>query len=361
LTAVVAVVAAPTGAATALPNPAPGASAPAGIGLRLVDTPVAAHDDPRARVYIVDHLAPGTVIHRRIEVSNNTASPAHVMLYPAAAELAKGSFLGAAGNTPNDLSTWTSVLPGASDVPAGGGVTATVTITVPPDAAPGEQYGVVWAETRSPPTAGDGVTRVSRVGIRLYLSVGPGGPPAADFTIDSTTAGRSPDGRPTVLATVHNTGGRALDMNGTLHLLAGPGGLRAGPFPATLGTTLAVGATGPVTITLDKQLPAGPWDARITLRSGLLERSALTTITFPDPGAAPVTTTMSTQPGWRYAVIAGLVLLLVAIALLVAYKRRRTRRADRRPPADKPVPDERGGSLDLAERTRTGKEGFHRL
>ena len=27
-------------------------------------------------------------------------------------------------------------------------MTATVTITVPSDAAPGEQYGVVWAEAR---------------------------------------------------------------------------------------------------------------------------------------------------------------------------------------------------------------------
>ena len=172
-------------------------------------------------------------------------------------------------------------------------MTATVTITVPRDAAPGEQYGVVWAEARSAPIAGGGVTQVSRVGIRLYLSVGPGGPPAADFTIDSLTAKRSPDGRPTVLASVHNTGGRALDMNGTLRLSAGPGGLSAGPFPATLGTTLAIGDTEPVTIALDKRLPAGPWDARITLRSGLLERSARATITFPDTGASPPVNTTS--------------------------------------------------------------------
>jgi hypothetical protein len=44
------------------------------IGVRLLDAPVTAGDDPRARVYIVDHLAPGTVIHRRIEVSNTTSS-----------------------------------------------------------------------------------------------------------------------------------------------------------------------------------------------------------------------------------------------------------------------------------------------
>src|SRR6185503_18960402 len=110
-------------------------------------------------------------------------------------------------------STWTSISPSEPDVPAGGKVTATVNIKVPRDAAPGEQYGVVWAEVRAAPLAGGGVTQVSRVGIRLYLSVGPGGPPAANFTITSLTATRASDGRPTVQASVHNTGGRALDMN----------------------------------------------------------------------------------------------------------------------------------------------------
>ena len=206
---------------------------------------------------------------------------------------------------------------------------ALVTISVPSDATTGEQYGVVWAETRSAPIAGGGVIQVSRVGIRLYVSVGPGGVPAADFTIDSLTALRSADGRPTVLATVHNTGDRALDMSGTLQLLAGPGKLSAGPFPATLGTTLAIGDTEPVTFILDDQLPAGPWDARITLRSGLLERSARATITFPDIGASPPVNTTSTRPGWLYPAIAGLVALLlfgIAAVFMPSGRRHRARR-----------------------------------
>jgi hypothetical protein len=323
-----AVVAGSASASAGAPSPAPRAAAPGNIGLRLVDVPATARNDPRARLYIVDHLAPGTVIHRRIEVSNTTDSTAHVVLYAGAATIVKGSFLGAVGHTRNDLSNWTSVSPGASDVPTGGRVTATVTITVPSDAAPGEQYGVVWAEERSAPVAGGGVIQVSRVGIRLYVSVGPGGPPAANFTIDSLTAERSPDGRPMVLATVHNTGGRALDMNGTLRLLAGPGGLSAGPFPASLGTTLGIGDTEPVTIALDKQLPAGPWDARITLHSGLLDRSARATISFPDAGAAPSVKATSTGSGWLYLAIARLVVLLLLIlaARYVLRKRRRSLR-----------------------------------
>ena len=294
------------------------------IGLRLLDAPITARTDPRARLYIVDHLAPGTVIQRRVEVSNTTASTEHVVLYSAAARIAKGSFLGAAGHSTNQLSRWTSISPGTADVPPGGLMTATVTITVPPNAPPGEQYGVIWAEARATPEAG-GVIEVNRVGIRLYLSVGPGGAPAADFTIESLTAQRSPDGRPVVLATVHNTGGRALDMNGTLKLLDGPSGLTAGPFPATLGTTLAIGDTEPVTIALDKDLPAGPWDARITLKSGLLERSARATITFPKAGAGtPVET--STRPVWLYLFLGGLILLLLGIGARIAVLRRRRHR-----------------------------------
>jgi hypothetical protein len=288
--------------------PARGASR-GSIGLRLLDVPATATLDPRARIYIVDHLAPGTVIHRRIEISNTTASTAHVVMYPAAAILRKGTFLGAAGHTHNDLSTWTAVAPGASDVPAGERVRAVVTIAVPRDAAPGERYGVVWAEMRSAPSADGGITQVSRVGIRVYLSVGPGGRPAANFTIKSLTATRSRDGRPTVIASVHNTGGRALDMSGTLRLTAGPGGLSAGPFPANLGTTLAIGDTEPVTIVLDRRLPAGPWKARVTLHSGLVERNRQATISFPRTQAA----------SWPYliAALVGLLLLLGMTALLV--------------------------------------------
>lgn len=327
-------VAATAGTSAAGTGSASSAADGGSIGLRLVDAPAAARDDPRARVYIVDHLAPGTVIERRIEVSNTTPSTASIALYPAAASIQDGSFLGADGHAPNDLSTWTSVSPETSDVPAGATATATVTISVPLDAAPGEQYGVVWAEVRSAPAeGGGGVIQVSRVGIRLYISVGPGGPPAADFTIDSVTAVRSPEGQPMIVASVHNTGGRALDMNGTLELAAGPSGLSAGPFPATLGSTLAVDDTQPVTITLDKDLPAGPWEAQITLRSGLVERSAAVTVTFPDAGASrPVDTTP--LPAWLYPAIVGLLILLLAVtALLVVLRRHR-----RRPTTD-PVPD----------------------
>jgi hypothetical protein len=311
-------------AASATTTAASSAPEDGSIGIRLVDVPTDTRNDPRARLYIVDHLAPGTIIHRRIEVSNTTSSTAHVGLYPAAAGIKEGAFLGAAGHTRNDLSTWTTVRPREADIPPFGSVTAIVTVRVPFDAAQEEQYGAIWAETRSTPGGDGGVTQVNRVGLRIYLSVGPGGPPAANFSIDSLTAKRSPEGQPMVLATVHNSGGRALDMSGTLRLSEGPGGLQAGPFPASPGTTLAIGATAPVLIALDEQLPAGPWDARISLHSGLLQRSERATITFPAAGTSPPVSTSGS--GWLYLVIGLGILSLLGVGVLLVVLRRRRRR-----------------------------------
>jgi hypothetical protein len=295
------------------------------IGVRLVDVPADAGNDPRARLYVVDDLAPGTVIHRRIQISNTSHTSALVALYSAAATIARGTFLGAPARTPNDLSSWTSLTPSAASIAPGSQLTATVTIAVPHDAAPGERYAVVWAETRSAGTA-SGLTEVNRVGIRLYVSVGPGGPPATNFSIESLTAKRSAQGQALVVASVHNTGGRALDLSGSLALSGGPAGLSAGPFPATLGVTLAVGDTEPITIALDKRLPAGPWQALVTLRSGLVERTGRATITFPDSGSSAAVATSSTRSRWLILTGVGLLVLLGSAVLAVGARQRRSRR-----------------------------------
>ncbi|MEX0790147.1 MAG: peptidase [Actinomycetota bacterium] len=296
------------------------AAAPAGsgsLGIRLLEDP-AAGNDPRALLYIIDHVAPGSRIDRRVEVSNSTRSTAQVSMYASAATIVEGSFIGSEGRTANDLSTWTTVTPGTVALPANGKRMVDVSIRVPADAPPGEQYGVVWAEVSSDPGAGS-ITQVSRVGVRLYVSVGPGGAPAADFTIGSLTADRSPEGLPVVQASVENTGGRALDINGTLSLTNGPGGLSAGPFPAQLGNTLAPGDMQGVTFALGRDFPAGPWDAEVTVSSGLLERVSSATFTFPGVGAAVPAST----PWWPYA-LGALVLLLLAGLLALLLRRRRT-------------------------------------
>jgi hypothetical protein len=302
-------------------------AAPAGtasFGIRLLDIPIAEAEDPRARQYIVDNLTPGTVIHRRIEVSTTSLVPLHASVYSDAATITGGSFIGARGHTSNELATWTSVNEGSLQIPAGGAAVDTVTIAVPEDAAPGERYAVIWAEVDG--TGPGDISLVNRAGIRVYLSVGGHNPPASNFTVDSLTARRDPRDRPLVQAMVHNTGGRALDLSGTLTLTEVHGGLTAGPYPIVLGTTLAPGQTEPVQSIATDQIPDGPWNATLDLKSGLLEESYQARISFPaGPGTSSPVPAHPTASGGHLRLITGGLLssaALGAIAVPVARRRR---------------------------------------
>lgn len=315
-----------TASAVFVPGDPASAAEANGIGIRLLEAPTDRRDDPRARSYIIDHLAPGSTIERRVEVSNDTAEPAAIEVYAGGAELEDGRFQPLPQEETNELVTWSEVEPTMLELEPGQKAPATVTIAVPENAAPGERYGAVWAQVSSDPDAG-GVAQVNRVGIRIYLSVGPGGEPASDFAIDSLIASRNSDGTPVVTAEVRNTGGRALDLTGELTLTDGPGGLSGGPFPAELGTTLPVDGTAAVTIVLDEQLPDGPWQAVLTLESGLLERSASAEITFPEAaGDANPAVAVSTEPGGLWTVVAGAAaLVLLLVVLFIIWRRRKKR------------------------------------
>jgi hypothetical protein len=244
----------------------------------------------------------------------------------AAAQIVKRRFTFTPGRTPNELSTWTrtnrhevTLAPHARSMVA-------TTITVPDDAAPGERYAVIWAEAAKAAPPGGGVAEVNRVGVRIYLSVGRGNPPASAFTIDSIAAERSPDGRQVVRVQVHNTGGRALDLGGALRLTKVSGNLTAGPFKVDTGTTLAPGGSGPVTVPLTEQVPNGPWRARIRLRSGLTERAAEATITFPTTSGTAETVKAETAASYYpiAATFVGTTLsALLGVRFLMGRRRRR--------------------------------------
>jgi hypothetical protein len=306
-----------------------GAAAAAGptagsIGVRLLDVSADEKNNPRARVYIIDFLPLGSVIHRHIDVTNYSSSPRRVVLYPGAAAIKNGTFNVAAGRTRNDLTTWIKLSPAAVTLQPHASARVTVTIAVPRDAYPGERYAGIWAQTADASRHGKkAIVEVNRVGIRVYLAVGKGGAPAPNFVITSLTAQRQLNGHPAVAAQVRNTGGRALDLSGELTLADGPGGLSAGPFPARLGTTIAPGQSEPVTIVLNKQVPDGPWKALIRLTSGLTSRSARATITFPrGVGSSQAQSTLAASG--HYVIGGGAAALILLAALLTI--RRRSRR-----------------------------------
>jgi len=275
--------------------------------------------------YIIDNLPPGTTITRRIEVSNGSNQEQPVTLYPAAASIGAddGGFEVGDDRAVNELTTWMSVTPTDLTLAPNSAAEAVVTIAVPPDAPEGEQYAVVWAQTAGAPS-GTGIQNVSRVGIRTYLSVGPGNGPAADLSIDGVTAARSDDGAPQVVANITNTGGRALDPSGTVELSGGPGGISSTPVKGS-GGSIAPGQSGIVTFTLDPALPAGPWQAAVTVTSGLVNKTSNVELTFPDQGsvAAQGSSSESGTPVWVWAVVA-LGIIAVAAAVLIVIRRRKT-------------------------------------
>ncbi|GLZ40744.1 hypothetical protein [Actinokineospora sp. NBRC 105648] len=303
------------------------------IGIKLLEAPVSRRDDPRAQNYIVDHLAPGAVIKRAVQITNSSSTVRRIEVFPGAARVTDNAFELMPGRAVNELTNWISVDKGQLDLDPGKSARVLVTIRVDPIAAPGERFAVVWAQTSAPFDGADAVLLTSRVGIRTYLDVGAGGEPASDFAVSGLTPVRGQDGRPQVLATVHNTGGRAVDLAGDMALSDGPGSLSAGPFPATLGTTLLPDGTAAVQIMLDSRLPDGPWTARLTLRSGALERTVTATITFPSAaGATGATVAPDTWFDRNRPLLIGLAIAVLLLLAVLVYLLVRRRKSDRHPP-----------------------------
>jgi hypothetical protein len=131
---------------------------------------------------------------------------------------------------------------------------------------------------------------------------------------------------------VHNTGGRAVDLSGTLTLSSVTGQLTAGPYSAQLGATLAPGQSEPVWFVLTSQITDGPWNATATLHSGLNQQAFRAQITFPrNPGTAPSPAAAHPTSGGLgfVTIVAGAILialLAVLAALIITYRRRRLHR-----------------------------------
>ncbi|MFF3856451.1 hypothetical protein [Micromonospora sp. NPDC002575] len=294
------------------------------IGIQLLEAPANRREDPRARRYIVDHLPPGATIHRQVLVKNDSDNPQHIEVYPAAASISKGEFQFGEGRETNELTSWVSLDRPAVDLKPHTDARVRVTITVPPDASRGERYGVIWAQVTPKPDPNVTVRQVRRVGIRMYLDIGPGGEPPSDFTIGEMTPARDNDGIPTLGITVRNTGERALDITGSANLSDGPAGMHTGPFNVAQGATLAPGTSGTVTIRFPRDLPNGPWKAEVHLQSGLVRKTAASQVTFPPPGQVGASSRAFKANPWLLAGIPlGVGLVITAGLIMIVRPRHR--------------------------------------
>ena len=296
-----------------------------GFGTRLVDVPVSEANNPRGLRYIIDYLPTGTTIHRRILVMNSETRTAHFTVYPDAAQISDEKFTGDAGATRSELTGWISVqhpvltlAPGASEMDM-------VTLKVPPGATRGEHYGVIWVqqEAYARGANGFGVNEVTRAGIRIYLAVGRGGAPPTEFVITSITGHLSASGQPSIIVHVENTGGRAVDLDGSARLTHGPGNTSAGPFPAQQIITLAPGQAGTMSFAPPKSLPDGSWQATVTLVSGITTSTATGTVQL---GALTAARTRLGLMAWAGIALGGIALgggLAAILARRHALRRRR--------------------------------------
>ncbi|MEV4755699.1 hypothetical protein AB0J86_11390 [Micromonospora sp. NPDC049559] len=294
--------------------------------MQLLEAPVNRRNDPRAQRSIVDHLPPGTTINRRVLVKNESGRPLKVDLYPEAATIDHGAFQYGGEQADNELTSWISLDRRTVELPPQSETRARVTIQVPMTAPAGERYGVVWAAVATGTDPSASVHKVHRVGVRVYLDIGPGGEPRSDFTIGDIVPSRDVQGVPSVSIGVRNTGGRALDMTGSVNLSDGPAGMRAGPFQVASGTTLAPGQAGQVLARLPAEISNGPWKIEINLRSGTVTRSVTATISFPDPGKLGKPGRLSRLTGLWGIIGTSLGIGLVVIVGLVLVIRSRGRR-----------------------------------
>lgn len=282
--------------------------------------------------YIVDHLPPGATIKRQVLITNRTDEARRIDVYPAAATLEGSAFRFGEGHASNELTSWISLDHTAVELEPWGETRIRATITVPSTASRGERYGVIWASTTSAPRAGGEINQIHRVGVRVYLDIGPGGEPASDFAIGEVRPARSPEGVPSLTIQVTNTGGRAIDLTGTVTVSDGPAGSRAGPFPVGQGVTLPPGGSGQVVARLPAELPNGPWKIEANLESGMVKRSTTARIEFPNAGQVGERGSVISRMTSVWTVAAATVGLLLLTGLALA---RRFRQSPR-PPTGRP-------------------------
>ncbi|PZE66393.1 peptidase [Curtobacterium sp. MCBD17_021] len=284
-----------------------------GVGVRLVpdgSRTTSAQD----RAYLIANPDVGGTVRRTVEVSNTSRDVQVVTLYPGAATIRDGAFVGEAAEATNDLARWTSLAKTEIVLSPDETERVDAEIAVPRSAASGERYGAIWAAVQATSPSGS-VDTVNRAGIRMYVNVGNGSARPA-FEIEDLAAADH-DGATGVIATVRNTGSVAVDLTGQLRLVKG--GLTAGPFNTSSATTIAPGDTSTVVFTVDPDLPGGGWHATAALSSGTSSRTASATVVLPVRAvAAPAPSPI--------AVAAAAAGVTAALALLVTLlvRRRRT-------------------------------------
>jgi len=279
-----------------------------------------------SRDYFVYSLKPGQGLQDTVGVSNFFDQPITYKIYATDAYNTPGDAnfaLLAEGDAPVDTGTWIKLPVTEYVVQPGQRADIPFTITVPPDATPGDHAGAVVARPvlpEQPATSGQGLNVQRRIGARVYVSVD--GPRQPALSIESlavshdSSFGSFGRGPATVSYVVRNIGNTRLKPQAFL-AVKGPLGITAADtFPRDIPELLP-GGTFQVDQTLDSVAPLGHLTVEVTART---------------VGADAVSVTR-TESFWAVPWLG--ILLVVALVLVVRWRIRRRRR--RRAPSAAPA------------------------
>jgi hypothetical protein len=291
--------------------------------------------DPNRQAFAYSVVKAGSSIQDHVEIVNRSSQSAAFSVYAtdASGTSAQGALLLLGSSQKStDIGAWSSFAGGAKQlstiIAAKSAIIVAFTLTVPPQATPGDHTGAMVAAvsvTRKNAT-GENVIENFRIAVPLELRIP--GALRSGLRVQSISTGFSDPlnpfgtGSATVSYTMTNTGNVRQSATPTV-TVTGPFGQSETVHPAKLPLILP-GDSVRVSAIVHGLFPAGPMTAHVTAAAGY------PTGTIPLAGTAPDATGSAPLFGFPWSLL-GLVLLLAAIGVGVWFYLRwrgRLRRAE---------------------------------
>ncbi|GAA3269139.1 hypothetical protein GCM10020218_009120 [Dactylosporangium vinaceum] len=332
-------VAAPT------PTPTPPAPATSDAGntvepappgsIRWSVQPAGANGPDGRKEFSYRDLAPGTVVHDYVAVTNFSQMPVTFTIYAADARNGNGGVLQLqpAAEKPTDMGSWVALLKTSVTLKPNERVNEPFTLTVPASATPGDHTGGILASIGVEESGATGPVKVDRrLGVPMYLRVT--GPLTAGVAVQSVSAGYRGTYNPLgggsadVTLIVRNTGNVRLNLSPEISVNGLYWVKVAGTDPQALPSLLP-GSTVQFTVHLDGVYPLGPMTVKVRVTP-----SQITSLGLP---AAPNTPAAVEGEAFMWATPWMVILLLIlgtGAFFLVRWLRRSRRGRQQRVVAD---------------------------
>ena len=278
-------------------------------------------------------LAAGQTITDRVEVINATSKTKRFYFYPADAFNAPGGGFALRLRTDHrvDAASWITLGSGVYAIPAHTAAIVALKVTVPADAEPGDHTAGIVAEEilpRQPLQHGTGFQTIERVATRVYIRVA--GPIAPALQVRQITVTHHASLLPYVTGkntanvtfTVVNSGNVRIALNKVSVTIAGPFGL--------LGKTdTVVNKKGQLAALPSELLPGNSLTLRARFSSipPLFLMSAKVAVYGRDPVLNKPITVSGTAWFWLVPWLFLAIIVAVAVAAFLLWRRRRGRRA----------------------------------